>query len=117
MSRDSGCKFFFSPNSVFNFRNVTKFEGNWLKNKKVTGKKQNPEWNPPPPQCLLGLILLARGILQDSCLQHSCYLPYYPKMIIPRNVLTQVSVDTCKSMLLFDYCNFLELCQNEGGLW
>ena len=32
--------FYCSPNSILNFRKVTKFEGNWLKNKKVAGKKQ-----------------------------------------------------------------------------
>ena len=32
--------FYLLPNSILNFRKVTKFEGNWLKNKKVTVKKQ-----------------------------------------------------------------------------
>ena len=32
--------FYFSPNSVLDFRKVTTFGGNWLNNKKVTGKKQ-----------------------------------------------------------------------------
>ena len=47
--------FYFSPNSVLNFRKVTKFGVIWLKNKKVTCKKQI--WgggkHPPPP---IGLI-------------------------------------------------------------
>ena len=30
------------------FGKVTKFGGNWLKKKKVTGKKQIGKWNPPP---------------------------------------------------------------------
>ena len=43
MSRDSDLelgknKHF--PNFILNFRKVTKFGGNWLKNKKVTGKNQ-----------------------------------------------------------------------------
>ena len=33
--------FIFFPNSILNFSKVTKFGENWLKNKKVTGKKQN----------------------------------------------------------------------------
>ena len=33
--------FYFSPNSVLNFRKVTKFCENGLKNKKVTSKKQS----------------------------------------------------------------------------
>ena len=52
ISRDSGSKFrntYFWPNSGLNFRKVTKSGGNWLKSKKVTGKKQNPGWTPPPP--------------------------------------------------------------------
>ena len=32
--------FSFLPDSVLNFRKVTKFGVNWLKNKKGTGKKQ-----------------------------------------------------------------------------
>ena len=32
--------FYLSPNSILNFKKVTKFGGNWLKNKNVTGKKQ-----------------------------------------------------------------------------
>ena len=44
-------------NSVLNFKKVlkkvTKFGGNWLKNKKVTDKKQlGVENTPPPPPCL-----------------------------------------------------------------
>ena len=42
MSRDPGYKFqnvCFSPNSILKFRAVTKFGGNWLKNKKVTGRE------------------------------------------------------------------------------
>ena len=41
--------FYFLPNSILNFRKVTKFGGNWLKNKKVTGKKQVGGWKDPPP--------------------------------------------------------------------
>ena len=41
--------FYFLPNSISNFRKVTKFGGNWLKNKKVTGKKQIREWKTPTP--------------------------------------------------------------------
>ena len=45
--------FYFLRNSILNFRKVTRFGGNWLKNKKVTGKKTN--WGvekTPHPQCL-----------------------------------------------------------------
>ena len=48
--------FSFSPNSVLKFRKVTKFGGSWLKNKKVTGKKQIGGWNNPLPAVLIGLI-------------------------------------------------------------
>ena len=44
--------FYLSPNSVLNVRKVTKFGGNWLKNKKVTGKNKFGVENTPPPQCL-----------------------------------------------------------------
>ena len=40
--------FIFSPNSILNFRKSTKFGGNWLKNKKVTGKKQTSGRKTPP---------------------------------------------------------------------
>ena len=39
-------KFYFSPDSILNFR---KSWGNWLKNKKVTGKKQIGGGKHPPP--------------------------------------------------------------------
>ena len=58
MSLDPGLNsenVYFWPNSILNFRKVTKFGGNWLKNKNVTGKKTNwGGWKrpPPPPQCL-----------------------------------------------------------------
>ena len=47
-------KFYFSPNSILNFRKVIKFGGNWLKNKKVTSKKQKSVGGQPP--LLIGLI-------------------------------------------------------------
>ena len=58
MSRDPGLKFrkfLLFPYSILNFRKVTKFGGNWLKNKKVTGKKQlgGGGWKTPP--VLIGL--------------------------------------------------------------
>ena len=49
MSRDSGYKFrknFLRLILYLNLRKITKFGGNWLKNKKVTGKKQNSGWKP-----------------------------------------------------------------------
>ena len=45
--------FYFSPNSMLNFRKSYQIWGNWLKNKKFTDKKQI--WGGkhlPPPQCL-----------------------------------------------------------------
>ena len=36
--------FYFTPNSILNFRKVTKFGGNWLKNKKLQSKKQKTNW-------------------------------------------------------------------------
>ena len=48
--------FYFLPNFVLNFRKVTKFGGNWLNNKKVTGKNQlGVENSPPPPDLFIGL--------------------------------------------------------------
>ena len=49
--------FYFSPNLILNFRKVTKFGGNWLKNKNVTGKIQIGGWKTPPPplSVLIGL--------------------------------------------------------------
>ena len=32
---------------MLNFRKVTKFGGDWLKNKKVTGRKTNWGWKDP----------------------------------------------------------------------
>ena len=42
--------FYLLPNSILNFRKVTKFVSNWPKNKKVTGKKQI-EGGGRDPQC------------------------------------------------------------------
>ena len=54
MSRDPGLRFrnfYFSPNSVLNFGKVSKFGGNWPKNKKVADKTTN--WGVENnPQCL-----------------------------------------------------------------
>ena len=43
--------FYFSPNSILTFRNVQESYQIWGKlaqEQKVTGKKQNSGWNPPP---------------------------------------------------------------------
>ena len=43
MSSDPRFKFqsfYFSPNSILNFRKITNFGGNWLKNKNFTGKNK-----------------------------------------------------------------------------
>ena len=40
--------FYFSPNSIFNFREITKFGGNWLKNKKVQAKSKLGGGKHPP---------------------------------------------------------------------
>ena len=45
---------------------VTKFGENWLKNKKVTGKKQIGGGSPPPPPVLIGL-MYQNEILQKTC--------------------------------------------------
>ena len=45
-------KFYYSPNFELNLGKVTKFRGNWPKNKKVTGKKHKLGMeNTPSPQC------------------------------------------------------------------
>ena len=44
--------FYFLPNSILNFRKSYQIWGNWLKNIKVTGKKQiggGKDLAPPPP--------------------------------------------------------------------
>ena len=46
--------FYFSPNFTLNFRKVTKFEGNWLKNKTLQAKNKTRGAKHPPP-VLLGL--------------------------------------------------------------
>ena len=46
---------YFSPNSVLNFRKNYQIWGNWLKNKKVTGKHKLEGGKHPPPQALIGL--------------------------------------------------------------
>ena len=48
-------KFLFSPNSVLNFRKVTKFGRNWLKNKKLQAKNKLGGGKRPSP-VLIGLI-------------------------------------------------------------
>ena len=56
-SRDPGFKFrifYFLPNSILNFRKVTKFGGNWLKNKKLQAKNKTRGGKHSPPQCLSG---------------------------------------------------------------
>ena len=52
-------KFYFSSNSVLNFRKVTKFGENWLKNKIVTAKKTKWGWktSPPPSACWVNLLV------------------------------------------------------------
>ena len=58
MSRDSGYKFrnfSFSPNSIFTSGKVTKFEGNWLKNKTLQEKTKLGVEDTP---VLIGLNLL-----------------------------------------------------------
>ena len=58
MSRGPGCKFrnlYSLPNSILDFRKVTKFGGNWLKNKKLQAKSKTRGGTPPPPPVLIGL--------------------------------------------------------------
>ena len=43
---------YLSPDSVLNFRNVTKFGVNWLKNKKLKAKNKLEGGKHPSPQCL-----------------------------------------------------------------
>ena len=47
-------KFYILPDTILNFRKVTKFGGHWLKNKKVTGKKPIGGGK-DPPAVLIGL--------------------------------------------------------------
>ena len=50
--------FYFSTNSILNFRKVTKFGGNWLKNKKLQAKnKLSVESQYPHVSCNPGLSL------------------------------------------------------------
>ena len=55
MSRDPGFRFRIFIFRLILYKNLgkfTKFEGNWLKNKKVTGKRQIGGWKTPLPHCL-----------------------------------------------------------------
>ena len=62
--------FYFLPYYVLILGKVTKFGGNWLKNKKVTGKKnlvvETPP--PPPPLVLIGLLLLESHLDALRCI-------------------------------------------------
>ena len=44
--------FYFSPNSVLNFRKSYQIWGKLAQEQKVTGKKQIRGWKTPPLQCL-----------------------------------------------------------------
>ena len=48
-------KFYLLPNSILNFREFTKFGGNWLKNKKLQAKNKLRVENTPLPPVLIGL--------------------------------------------------------------
>ena len=48
--------FYFSPNSILNCRKVTKFRGNWLKNKKLQAKSKLGVGGVETPPVLVGLI-------------------------------------------------------------
>ena len=69
MSRDPGFKFqnfYFSPNSILDFRKVSKFGGNWLKNKKLQAKNKLGWKTPlPPAQSRPGIHVL-RNLLVGS---------------------------------------------------
>ena len=59
----------FLPNSIWNFRKVTKLGGNWLKNQKVTGQKTKlGVENTPPPPVLIRLIWTTLGIVERQLL-------------------------------------------------
>ena len=79
--------FYFSPNFVLNFRKVTKFGGNWLKNKKVTGKKQTAEWKTPPPPVLIGLTNVKPYSLCDNSLHDNSDIAFFPSLRITLSLL------------------------------
>ena len=57
ISRDPGCKFrkfLFLSRSILNFRKVTKFEGNWLKNEKLQARNKTRGGKHPPLGILMG---------------------------------------------------------------
>ena len=72
MLRDPGLrfrKFIFLPNSVLNFGKITKFGGNWPKNKKVTDKEQFGGGKHPPPPSAYRVKLIERVKIAHSFLQ------------------------------------------------
>ena len=61
-------KFYFSPDSVLNFRKSYQFGVNWLKNKKLQAKTIWG-WKTPPPPVLIGLRLCK--VSESACI---CYI-------------------------------------------
>ena len=59
---------YLSLNFVLNFRKVTKFEGNWLKNKTVKGKKPIGGGKHPPSVCRFKLLaVFIYNIYSELC--------------------------------------------------
>ena len=65
MSHDPGYKFrkfYFSPNSILNFRKTYQIWGKLAEEQKVTHKKQNSEWKTPPVLTGLRLVIVQLSV-------------------------------------------------------
>ena len=84
--------FYFSPNFILNFRKVTKFGENWLKNKKVTAKSKTRGGKHPPP-CSAYKVKLKKAY-------YTCIVCLYPGH--------QVSVSRDEGSCALDFSKFFE---------
>ena len=63
--------FYFSPNSIFNFRKSYQIWEKLAQEQKVTGKKNKLEgWKQPPPRMLIGLKCVSFGDHQSQTIEH-----------------------------------------------
>ena len=64
-------KFYFLPNSMLNFKKVTKFERNWLKNKKSYRQKTN--WGVEKTPSRAYRVKLFHYIISSLCREFPAY--------------------------------------------
>ena len=66
--------FYFWSNSILNFRKVTKFEGNWLKNEKLKARNKTRGGKHPPLGVLIGLKPFLSYSVQEDVIYKKNYL-------------------------------------------